>query len=158
MQTTTDAGNCHTLHLFKLHSFFPLTWALNQTENQYQFVAVTQVSVRAAPMRHVTAWLKKEPLVLLDLSQRLLSALSGVMQQVETLMSGSAGERIEATLRMLALRFGKPQPDGSTLIDLKLSHQDIALLAGVSRETVTRELKKLIQVDKLKKNKFFWLN
>jgi CRP-like cAMP-binding protein len=158
MQTTTASGETHTLHLFKPQAFFPLTWALNSIPNQAQFVAITPVTVRVAPVKIVRDWLKTEPLVLFDLSQRLLSALDGVMHQVESLMSGSAQTRVLSVLRTLALRFGKPQTDGTVLIQLKLSHQSIALLAGISRETVTREIKKLQELGVLvieKKQYFF---
>ncbi len=158
MQTTTAAGETHTLHLFKPQAFFPLTWALNGIPNQAQFIAITPVIIRVAPVKVVRAWLQTEPVVLFDLSQRLLSALDGVMRQVEGLMTGSAQTRVLSVLRTLALRFGQPQPEGRVLIQLKLSHQSIALLAGISRETVTREIKKLqeSEVVAIEKRQYFF--
>lgn len=51
-------------------------------------------------------------------------------------------ERLHQLLLWLASKFGRPVPSGK-LIDLRLTHQEIAELIGTTRVTVTRLLKEL---------------
>jgi CRP/FNR family cyclic AMP-dependent transcriptional regulator len=50
-------------------------------------------------------------------------------------------ERIRLLFFMLSFHYGKKTTDG-TLLDTKLSHQNIADMTGLTRETVTRILNK----------------
>ncbi|MBZ0156235.1 MAG: Crp/Fnr family transcriptional regulator [Alphaproteobacteria bacterium] len=55
-----------------------------------------------------------------------------------------AAQRVRAVLRMVSLHHGAQDSRG-TIITVKLTHQDIAGYASVSRETVTRILNRLIR-------------
>ncbi len=67
-------------------------------------------------------------------------------QETEILVLARAQQRIETRLlsvfQWLARRFGKPLERGC-LIDLQLSHQDLAELVGTTRVTITKALKQL---------------
>jgi CRP-like cAMP-binding protein len=52
-------------------------------------------------------------------------------------------------LRQLCDREGVATPEG-VRVDLALTHRDLASIAGVSRETVTRVLGQLLQADLVK--------
>jgi len=54
------------------------------------------------------------------------------------------GTRIERRLQDLAARFGRPVP-GGTAIPITLRQEDLAALAGTSRETANRALRRLIE-------------
>jgi CRP/FNR family transcriptional regulator len=68
---------------------------------------------------------------------------------------GPVHARIISALLLLAKRFGEPLPDGAVLITINLTHQDIANIVGVARETVSLEMEDLAQknliVDKQRK-------
>ena len=68
-------------------------------------------------------------------------------QQAEALMLIRSYRRIDEMLLKLfdwlALRFGQPNDDGK-LLDLRLTHQDLADLVGVTRVTITRTLMSLV--------------
>jgi CRP-like cAMP-binding protein len=80
-----------------------------------------------------------------DLSQ-LTQVLQIYVQQVEELMIIRSHKTVEIMLikllEWLAKRFGKEVQQGK-LIDLRLTHQDIADTIGTTRVTVTRLLQKL---------------
>jgi CRP/FNR family cyclic AMP-dependent transcriptional regulator len=54
------------------------------------------------------------------------------------------GTRIERRLQDLAARFGRPVP-GGTLIPITLRQDDLAALAGTSRETANRAVRRLTE-------------
>ncbi len=56
--------------------------------------------------------------------------------------------RIERRLRDLAERFGRPVP-GGTAIPLSLTQQDLASLAGTSRESANRALGRLVRAGRV---------
>src|SRR5207302_1404657 len=63
-------GDEIVLNLFKPIAFFPMSWAINHTKNQYYFEAMDAVTVCRAPKEEVLAFLKKNPDVVLDLLAR----------------------------------------------------------------------------------------
>ncbi|MTI96966.1 MAG: Crp/Fnr family transcriptional regulator [Firmicutes bacterium] len=63
-----------------------------------------------------------------------------VMSQIKDLAFGSAGQRVARRLLHLAKYHGTSQEDGSVLIDLDLTHQELANMASAYRSTVSRVL------------------
>lgn len=137
-------GNEMTLNLYKPGAFFPMAYAFNSTANRYNFEATGEATVRIAPVEAVITFLKTEPDVLLDLTKRVFLGLDGLLSHVEQLMSGNAQARLIMALIVLAKRFGVAR-EGSVTLPQKLTHQDVASLVGLSRETVSRELMHLKQ-------------
>ena len=139
----TESGKCLTLNIFKPGTYFPLTWALGGVENHDFFEAMTAVVTYRAPNDQVLAWLKQEPELLYTLTRRLSTGLGGMVHRMESLFYIDAKSRIASVLVMLGKRFGLKQPDGQVEISLTMTHQEIADLAGLTRETASTELKKL---------------
>lgn len=164
----TREGEEITLNIYKPGAFFPMAWAVNAYPNHYYFEAMDDSLVQIAPREDTVSFVKKESEVLFDLLQRLYIGLDGVLSRMEHLMSGKARERLITILVISAKRFGRHQsapPFGThnaappfgmyakddsqkkrknaITIDLRLTHQDLASLAGLSRETVTREMTEL---------------
>lgn len=55
----------------------------------------------------------------------------------------TASGRVASSLLYLAQHDGKPQNDGSYLLNMPMTHRELGQLAGLSRETVTRMLPRL---------------
>ncbi len=66
-------------------------------------------------------------------------------------LAKTAEERVKAFLELMATDFGKPVEDG-LMIDVSITHQDIANAVGVTRVTVTRILSQLKKVGWLRKS------
>ncbi len=130
-----------TLNIFKPFSFFPMQWVINGVQDRYYYEALTPVVVSCAPRQDFEKFIKNEHDVAYDLLQRIYRGLQGYMMKMESLLSGSAYLRTLTIIHIHALRFGTTK---NTEISLNLSHTQIAKEAGLSRETVTREIKKLV--------------
>jgi CRP-like cAMP-binding protein len=76
------------------------------------------------------------------------------LQQTEALLAVLGRQRVEERLvQMLLLlqkEVGEPQPDGSTRLMVRLTHEDMADICRTSRSTVTRMLGKLQRQGKLR--------
>jgi len=72
----------------------------------------------------------------------LCSRLREAWSMLQILTSAGAEKRVRAMLAQIGAHFGQAGPSG-TLIRMRLTHQDIAQYASVSRETVTRLMDRL---------------
>jgi CRP/FNR family transcriptional regulator, cyclic AMP receptor protein len=79
--------------------------------------------------------------VLLQIIQVLCARLRQVWQ-TQSLSSGTADARIRMGIYQLAQKHGIRDAHG-IIIDLKITHQELAEMVGTSRETVTRVLTRL---------------
>jgi CRP/FNR family transcriptional regulator len=88
--------------------------------------------------RYVAEHREVQKAIILLLCSRLREAWS----MIQVLTSAGAERRVRAILGQIGAHFGQAGPAG-TLITMRLTHQDIAEYASVSRETVTRFMDKL---------------
>lgn len=128
------------LNIFKPPAFFPMSYAINQTPNSYFFEAETDASARLAPIPDVISFIKSEPDVLYDLLARVYRGTDGLLGRLAHLMAGTARSRILYELLLQCRRFGEARDDGMAI---GLTETDIAARAGLARETVSREIRKL---------------
>lgn len=71
----------------------------------------------------------------------LCSRFRESMKKIQLLNFSNATQRVKLLLLLLADTYGEQTPKG-TLLKIKLIHQDIADMTGMTRETVTRVLDK----------------
>lgn len=131
-------GDEFVVNIFKPISFFPMSWAINSTQNDYFFEAMEEVEVTKAPRDKVIHFIKSNPDVLFNLLSRVFRGMDGILQRMTYFMSGSAYTRLVTELIIDAKRFGKMEGNKVTL---NSTEKDIAAQAGMSRETVSREFK-----------------
>lgn len=130
------------VNIFKPGAFFPMTWGINETPNRYFFEAISSVEVWKAPREKVVDFLQQEPEVMFDLLRRLFRGTDGMLTRMIYLMSGSAYARLITEIIITAKRFGtKDAKTGSILCSF--SETELATHAGLTRETVSREIKHL---------------
>jgi CRP/FNR family cyclic AMP-dependent transcriptional regulator len=79
--------------------------------------------------------------VLESLLKILCSRLRDAMKKIQILNFNNASQRIKMLFLMLSESYGEKVSEG-TVLKLKLIHQNIAAMTGLSRETVTRILDK----------------
>ena len=120
-----------------------MMWAISNIPNTYFFQSMVMSQVQRAPREEVIEFIKKNPDVLFEFTQRILVGLDGLLTNVEHLLSGNAYQKIIATLFLSAKRFGQVTKQKRVLINIPLTHQDVANLAAMTRETASITLKKL---------------
>jgi CRP-like cAMP-binding protein len=99
-----------------------------------QLVAHSNVTIRSEPW----ATASRRPDFALRLRTRLWHLEAWAAMQARPYLA----ERLLGILSVLAEQFGKPQPDG-VLIDVRITHQQLAAAIGANRTTVTRLLSEL---------------
>lgn len=136
--TISKKGTEVVLNIFKPMSFFPMSWAINNTPNMYFFEAMTSLEVWRAPRERVTEFLKQEPEVVYDLLSRVFRGTDGLLNKMSYLMAGSAYSRLVLELVIQGKRMGMQKENR---VHLNVSELDLAAEVGMRRETVSRELK-----------------
>lgn len=141
--TISDNGEEMTLVIFKPGDIFPLPWAINNEPISRYLEAATPVEVWRASREQFLEFLKKDPEVLLDITGKILVRLSGLMERMKYLVFGNAYAKVISIILICAERFGE-RKKGVIEIQVPLTHKDIALLVGLSRETTSRQLEQLM--------------
>ncbi len=139
-------GNEQLVWLGAKGDIFPMVWVLAlQEEVDYFFSAFSDVEVYAVERLAMLDFIRKSHAALFEVTKRLATRLSDALRHLNAAEKAKAEEKIIHTLYFLSLRFGHLDNGDDTAreIALPVTHQDIANLLGLTRETVTVELKKL---------------
>jgi len=97
-------------------------------------------TLRQAPAKDTVKFLKTNPDVTFDLLSRVYSGTDGLLRRMAHLMGGSAYSRVLFEILIECQRFGKEQSKGYLIA---IHENELARRAGLSRETVSRELHKI---------------
>lgn len=124
--------------------FFPVLHAFELDPRAGYFVtAFTDVQLYRVPRKEFSEFLRKNPETLYEVARQLAQLLNDSVRHLNAAEKAKADEKIAHTLYFLSLRFGNPDEEDSSEIAVPVTHQDIANLLGLTRETVTVELKRL---------------
>jgi CRP/FNR family transcriptional regulator len=138
-------GDEVVVNIIKPPAFFPLSWALNRFPNRLYYKADSECEVYTAGSDEVLALLQKNPDVMFTQLKRIYNAMDAVQGRMVHMMSGTAKSRLLYELIMECRRFGTNLPDGTCR--LEATERDLAARAGLTRETVSREMSKLKKLD-----------
>lgn len=125
-----------SINTYRPVSYFPMNWALNDIQNRFFFDSLENSKLYLAPKEQFMKFFTKNPDLALDLLSRIYRGLEGYMLRMETLLGASAYVRLLAQLIIQARRSGN---------NLKVPQRYLASETGLTRETITRQLKKLQQ-------------
>lgn len=134
-----------TYNIFKSGSYFPMLSIIGNVNNSYYYQTMTPTKIIKAPRQETLTYVKKDPEVLFELTSRIVVGLNGLLDNMKYLLFGSARTRVVSVLLISVNRFGEKMSNKQILIKLPLTHQDIANLAGITRETTSLEIEKLIK-------------
>lgn len=136
------SGEELSLILFKPGDIFPVSWAMNPAPIGYFAETMTTAELWRVSRNQFLEFVKDKPEILFELTRRMLERFLGLMKRMEHLVFGNARSKVASILLICAERFGK-KIGGNIVIDVPLTHNDIATLVGMTRETVSIEMKKL---------------
>ena len=139
---TGETGSMLMLHIFKPNAFFPMTWAVNDTQNIYYFEAMTPVEVWRAPKEAVREFLHKHPEVVYNFASRLLSGVTGVLKRLEQLIAEDAYTKTVLLLLYLSQNLGEKK-NGNVMLPIPVTHREISAWIGTTRETASLQVERL---------------
>lgn len=105
--------------------------------------ALEDAHICAASVEDFTRLMSHKPQLTMMVAGEIAKRRSEMETRIAGLAYGSGRAKLIHALRHLAREHGERQADGKTRIGIRLSHQELAQLIGVSRETCTIELGKL---------------
>ena len=137
-------GSELTFGILKPISIFPRAWTINNIPNVYNFEAMTEVAAGIAPREVFVKYIKNKPSILFELLSSMVDNYAEILSRVEYLALSDAYHRVVYILIYLAKNFG--EKFGQEIrIKLYFTHQGIAALTGISRETVSMGLNRLFK-------------
>lgn len=138
----SEDGEELTALILKPEDIFPLRWLLNNVDNIYNFEALTEVEIYNAPKDAFLEFLKTNNDILFDITAALSFQYGALIYRMQHIVFGNAHAKVASILLTCAKRFGA-QVSNDLMIQIPLTHQDIATAAGITRETASIEMKKL---------------
>lgn len=125
-----------TLALLQTGDVFGELEVIGGEPREAQAVAYGDVLLCIAQKRDVLGWMQRQPGLALQITKLIGFRRRVIEHRIEQLLFRSAPSKLAGLLLDLAKQFGKPHGT-QVLIDLPLTHQELANLAGIVRETVS---------------------
>ena len=149
LSSLSDKGRETILHILKPDEVFG---ELLLSEQQRAFTAVTLEDslVTIISKESFVELLLTVPTVALTFIRLLSKRLALVERGLAEFGHTWSYHRLARVLLQLSEKYGKEVPNG-TLINVRLTHEDLANLIGTSRETVTTQLSKFTSMGLLKR-------
>jgi CRP/FNR family cyclic AMP-dependent transcriptional regulator len=123
--------------------FFPSPWIFNKAPSTLFFYeAVTECSVAFVPRADLITYMQKQPERLLAMLDYFTTNYSASLIHVNALEQHRAHDKLLYILYYLCKRHGKTKGKMVT-IPFALTHQNLASLVGVTRETAATEMNNL---------------
>jgi CRP/FNR family transcriptional regulator, cyclic AMP receptor protein len=145
--TILDSGDTRTMMLLSTGDIFPLAFSASMDwENYkiryfYQALAETELVVLPSGMlkEHIEADINMMSIYM----NYLAASNEAIINQLEVMKNKKAIDKVGLLLPYLVSKAGKQLKPDTYQLELKLSHQEIADLSGVTRETTTTLIKQL---------------
>jgi len=138
-------GDEKPVAFYEADSVFPASWVYGKTASAtYYYEAFTQqVEVYMVDRQEFVNFIRRRPELLYQEMERMLTEQLGSSVRLNALQHSRASDKLIYTLHYLALSHGRPANGGKIELTLDLTHQDLANLTGLTRETAATELNKL---------------
>lgn len=141
----SDSGEELTLVILKSGDIFPISWAMKQTQDSpknYYIESTTLSELYRVSRDEFLKYIKSDPEAMFEITSAIAERYGVMLIRAESIVFGDAYNRVASILLLCARRFGK-RMDTEVLIEVPLTHNDVAALIGVARETASIEIQKL---------------
>lgn len=126
-------------------SIVPLGWTMGMVKkSQYYYQAFSDCMLQRIPRKDYIAFLKRDPDALYETLERSVRDILQYELRINALGQSKAADKVLNTIHYLSLCFGQDLQPDVVEIPLPLTQQDIANCVGMTRETTTTELRKLV--------------
>ncbi|MDB5161238.1 MAG: CarD family transcriptional regulator [Candidatus Saccharibacteria bacterium] len=125
-------------------AMLPSEWLFNRSPvSLYYCDTFIDCEVCSIPRDDLMDFINSNQDLALSLLDRYISMYIGSTMHLHALEQLRSGDKLLHILQYLVLRFGKEVSKNHYQIPLRLTHQEIANLVGLTRETVSTEIGKL---------------
>lgn len=139
----SKTGQKTVLNVFKKGAFIPLPYVVRNIPTPHFFEALTDCVVLVRSAQDTREFLRRNSDVVMEVLIRVYNGVDGLQQRMLLMASGDARARVALELHIIASRFGEKAANGWIIIPV--TETELAATAGLSRETVSREVGKFKQ-------------
>jgi CRP/FNR family transcriptional regulator len=156
---TTEDGKEILLAIHQSGEFFGEMSLIDGKTSPATVIATENSSAAIISKKDFYSLLETQKKVLDNLLLILCSRHRESWEKIQMLNHKNASHRIKILFLMLSDKYGEKTAEGITL-NIKLTHQEIAEMTGMTRETVTRVIDRWLREGEINvlKNKFIHLN
>lgn len=141
LYSLSSEGQDLTLVLYKPGDFFPVVWSFTGTPSFYYFEALSPVEIQRARREEFGKFIDENIDVFKEVNYHIIHRFQMALKRMEYLVFGKANTKLASILLICGRDFGIDTSKGRE-IQIPFAHKDIASLVGLTRETVSLELKK----------------
>lgn len=141
---TSLEGKELTLMLYGPGDIFPIVWAFMESPTIYDFQAFSDVELKRCPKDHFLALQIQNKATVMNCMKDIIKRYDQSLSRLETMAFGTMYEKTVGLFEVLASQVGR-EVKNQIIIQVHLTHKDIASFLGTTRETAS------VQISKLKK-------
>lgn len=142
LNSVSKDGKELTLVIYKKGDFFPVVWTFfGVRASIYSYEAITNTEILRAPREKFIEFINTNQEIFLDVTKGIIVRFQTALRRMQYLTFGNASAKLASILLICGRDFGV-EKNNEVELQIPLTHNDIANLVGVTRETVSLELKK----------------
>lgn len=159
--TILESGDTRTILILSPGDIFPIAFSVSMDWSKYHikyfYQTMTEVKLKAVDRDNFVNRMESDMKKMQSYLAYLSATNQAVMNQLEVMKNKKAINKIELLLPYLILKLGDKVGPNRYKLRIKLSHQEVADLSGVTRETTTALVKQLEKAGMLKQQDGFWI-
>lgn len=140
--SVSSGGKELTLVIYKAGDFFPVVWTFTSKPSIYYYEALSDLEISIAPRLQFVKFIRENPDVSDEVLKGIIERFQIALRRMEYLTFGNVSSRLASVFLIFVESFGVKKESGEIQIPIPLTHNDVAHIVGVARETVSIELKK----------------
>ncbi len=138
----TEEGRETILAFHKTGDFFGEMSLIDGKTVPASVVAIENSKIAIVSKKDFYSLLFVQNKFIVQLLRILCSRLREAYDRIQILSFNNAAQRIKMLFIMLADMYGREEEEKGIMLDIKLTHQNMADMTGIARETVTRVINK----------------
>lgn len=159
--TILDSGDTRTMFILGPGDIFPIAFSLTMDWEKYQlryfYQSLTDTTLSLLDHQAFRNLIENDHKKANLYMSYMSSSNEGIMHQLEVMKNKTAKDKISLLLPYLISKIGQQIRPNTYKLRLKLSHQEIADLSGITRETTTALLKELEKEGVIKQRRDTWI-
>lgn len=139
-----SGGDEKIINFFSVGDLLPPAWVFRKVPvSLYYYDAFSACSIYKIPRDKLEAAIRNDVEILESMYQHYANSFVSSLLEINALEQSKGSDKIVHMLQYLLMRFQGPTSGDWQKINLRITHQDLASMTGLTRETTSTELNKL---------------